>query len=393
MLIADPREVRPRQFVTVRSRYFWAAPVLLLGGTSALVVPLGLPYDEPSHWQYVLHVASTWTLPVVGADPSISHEGVQAPLTYLLYALVARVVQLLGGDQTTQFLASRALAVVWLWLCCTLLEHVVRRAAPNATSLAVRTGVGVTLLNPVVVAVGSSVQNDVPALAVAAAVFYVAFTPGRHVPVTTGLLIGLTLLTKVTMWPVAVVAGVFLLRRHGWRAATVTTGVATAVFGWWLVRNELLYGDLTGASAISRIGVEFPPLGWHGLATPVHLARSTVTFLWIPVEYYRNTITAPLWIEAVVVAATALVIVTGWRHLRSPGVEARALLASASIAVVTWAATDIWFEGSSFRIAYLALPAWAVAVAGACERRRIAGLLVGTTGLLTVWSLWSVVFL
>ena len=81
-----------------------AAGVLAM--TAALVVPAGLPYDEPAHWSNVLFYAEHLGPPVLG-DPGVSYQGQQTPLYYALAAVVVRVV----GDADAAFLTVRLLGV------------------------------------------------------------------------------------------------------------------------------------------------------------------------------------------------------------------------------------------------------------------------------------------
>ena len=46
------------------------------GLAAALVVPAGLPYDEPAHWSNALYYAENLGPPVLG-DPGVTYEGQQ----------------------------------------------------------------------------------------------------------------------------------------------------------------------------------------------------------------------------------------------------------------------------------------------------------------------------
>ena len=117
-------------------------------------------------------------------------------------------------------------------------------------------------------------------------------------------------LTKLTDWVVVVVVASWLAWVHG-RCAVAPVAAflcgALAVSGWWFVRNVMLYGDPTAASAVERTGVSFDR---YRLARPGdlgHIVQQVVTYLWLPTEYLRNLISAPT-----VLKATLLVItVTG----------------------------------------------------------------------------------
>jgi hypothetical protein len=74
---------------------------------------------------------------------------------------------------------------------------------------------------------------------------------------TIGLLVGLAILTKLTCLLVVPTVGLALLyrlwiERSGWwrflQVGAILTFVALLVGGWWLVRNQVLYGDPTSMS-------------------------------------------------------------------------------------------------------------------------------------------------
>ena len=358
-----------------------------LGTVYAAVVPHGLPYDEPHHWLYVRHVAKHWSLPVLG-DPGVTYEAQQGPVAYYAYAVVARLTTALGGGESAQFMTARIVGLGWLVACVVLAIRIVGKALPAAPSQFVALGVAIAYLNPMVVADASSIQNDIPSLALAMLAIHLAGSEQpRHVLV--GVALGLALLTKFTVWPVTLVLGVWTLRQHGLKAAATLTAAATAVFGWWLIRNVTLYGDMTAASAVERTGVSWPPIGWDGISTVLALGRSVVTFLWLPVEYFRNTIQAPPLIEAIVVASTAAVSLGGILALRTSGDRARLLLAVAALAVPAWIAVTVVVEGASLRITYVSLTAWALLAAASVQRwGRPASVAAGLTlGLLHTWTM------
>ena len=68
-----------------------------LGVLFALRVPLGLPYDEPAHWETVLFYATEHRLPVLG-ERGAPYEAQLGPV---YYALAAIVVNLTPSDDQT----------------------------------------------------------------------------------------------------------------------------------------------------------------------------------------------------------------------------------------------------------------------------------------------------
>src|SRR5205807_3673649 len=83
-----------------------------------------------------------------------------------------------------------------------------------------------------------------------------------------GILLGTTVMVKVSGYPVAVLAAalvVILAARHRSRPILLTAGsilvVAVLAFsGWWFIRNLALYHDLTGLGQMWRVWGTRPPL-------------------------------------------------------------------------------------------------------------------------------------
>ena len=221
-------------------------------------VPIGAAPDEGPHLDYVEYLATRRALPVFQAAkaPDYGYEFHQPPLYYALCAplwkatgttvrpYLCRLVSLLCG----------ALTLVLLWHSVVALFPHNRGLALVATSFAA--------LWPLHQAVGASASNDALAGLICAAIFFIiarAATQDRGWQMRDvallGVLIGLGLLTKTTCLVVGMVAvgaawHVARLTSNSasdkgaaFRAAAVVTGVALLIGGWWLVRNQILYGD------------------------------------------------------------------------------------------------------------------------------------------------------
>lgn len=348
--------------------------VATLGVVYALVVPLGLPYDEPSHWQNVLHLARTGSLYEIGGD-DVGYEAVQGPLAYVVDALVAAPFDAMGVSTDITMRIVRVANVGWLVALLVALAALTHRLMPRVSSANVVLAATLVAGSPILVAVGSSVQNDVPAT-VLSVMTLVVFIDGwhdtgwrRHAAV--GALLGLAFLTKASVWPVGVVLGLTLLvrRRPAQLVAFVAAGLVVA--GWWVLRNLHLYDSLTGNNAVKATGFEWPPVGFDGITTFVDLGRTAVTFLWVPVEYWRNTVAAPTWVEALIAVVTLAIVGLAGAHVRRPdGVETTVLLVGAA-AVIAWVFITTMVEGASFRLTYVGvLPVWAWTMANAVSRSR-----------------------
>ena len=266
---------------------------------------------------------------------------------------------------------------------------------------------------PLLLAVGGSIQNDYLCFVLIAACLVIGMrlllrpdsSWAAHLAL--GVVVGLAILTKVVALALipALVLGYLLHRaalrtRLGW-AVAAGLGVA-ATSGWWFVRNLLVYGDLTGANGMARMGIVFPPLRWTGLGDVAAWFGNIVSYVYIPVEYYRNVLRSPtpLRVTAVVLAAlTVLVLVVqAVRAVRDRpaaqwwlGEPARAYaLATLVFAVVGWVVFSVAFFNGAPRLAFHAAPVAAVVFAAATQRRPYVLLAAATVAAFLVADVWLV---
>ncbi len=284
-----------------------------LPAAAALLVPAGLPYDEPAHWSTVRFYAETHRLPELG-EPGTTYEA-QMPPVY--YTLAAPVVAARPADDAFAAvrIAGAAMVAVLVWLTVAL-----GRALTGSGATGVLAGLLVAV-NPLVAVVGGSVQNDLLATTVATggalhAVRGLARPQWR--PATfaiIGLVLGLAALVKASTVgvPAALLLAIAVAHRP-WHqramamAASALAWIATA--GWWFARNVALYGDLTGAAGVRAAGYDFAPLPHNGIGAVVDWVRSLVSYAVAPTEYHRNVVHAPLAV-AVLAAALALCAAVG----------------------------------------------------------------------------------
>jgi hypothetical protein len=365
----------------------------LIGVVFIVVVPAGLPYDEPSHWANTLFYLDHLRLPVLGR-PGISYEAQMGPLAYVVGALVAAPLRALG-DTSVAFYGVRVVGLLELEALAVVVWLLVRRIAATNRTTAVAAA-AVIALNPMLLAMSCSVQNDTLSLLLAAGALLVAVdvTTGAGA-VGVGVLVGLALLTKLTVWPVAVVVAARLLyRRSGLAVAYGAAALATA--GWWFVRNQHLYGDVTARKGVTAAGFDFPSAGAF---QPFNLARSAATYLWVPTEYTRNVLAAPTWIDLTVLAASGVGLIGVVLLVRTMFVERNDVLeplmlgSVAVLAVLPWAWTASFVQSVAFRVAYVALPFWALGwgrlVTATPRRARALWALIATNVGLSAWFLTS----
>ena len=98
---------------------------------------------------------------------------------------------------------------------------------------------------------------------------------GRATSALSGCLVPLALITKLIVWPIGLVLGLILEDSGGSGPRhSCSRRPPPRAGGRWFVRNEYLYGDLTGRRGVTEAGYHFPPLG-H--IDPIGLVRSVMT--------------------------------------------------------------------------------------------------------------------
>jgi hypothetical protein len=193
-----------------------------------------------------------------------------------------------------------------------------------------------------------------------------------------GVLIGALTLTKLTN---ALVAPGLLLavlisarsRREGLRCTAVASAVALAVCGWWLVQNQVRYGDpfaigasdahfrsvfpalLEVAGPIERIFVQIP----QGIYSSFWYVSGWNQFTW---HWYWYL---PFWL----LAAVGIAGLFSWKTRSALATGVLPVLAT----VVAGAAAIVWVLGihtstQQARVAFVGLPAVAILIALGYER-------------------------
>ncbi len=202
---------RDRTVLTVATMSLMAMAAVL-GAAAALMVPAGLPYDEPSHWSTVMYFAERWTLPVLGA-PGVTYEGQQTPLYYIIAAALA------GVTADSAFMAVRLFGVLGHALLVGLTAVILRETVRDG-NLVVIAGAAFIALNPMLIVMSASVQNDTWALVWGlAAIAVVLLTRATNRTWVSGILVGilasLSILTKLSMAPLAIaIVAAYVIRRQ-----------------------------------------------------------------------------------------------------------------------------------------------------------------------------------
>lgn len=273
----------------------------VLGLIAGIFVLLALAYslgpifegpDEIEHYRYLRVLAETGTFPNAYAYPE--GEMHQAPLYYLLLApLVATQgdadfaaidgnrnpyhgyeIGIPGSDNRNFYLHTRAEAFPYSASPTARTVHVLRlvsvavglailltcmaifrRLWPEQPALCVLAAGFVAFLPQFAYSM-AVLSNDVllylmTALSLLLLLRLVQDGPSWRLAVLLGLVLGGALLSEISAAVLVFPVGLAVLTdRRTWPYAVVTLLVTLAVAGWWLVRDMLLYNDLTGISAI-----------------------------------------------------------------------------------------------------------------------------------------------
>lgn len=262
---------------------------LALAALYAVRTPDWQAPDEPAHVNYIRQIAADGALPVLeagdwqqayqneltarGFDPAllgrldtVQYEDHQPPLYYLLQAPVYAVT---GGNLTALRMVSALLGagvVLAAWAA-------LRALFPERPALAL-TGAAFVAFLPQHLAILSSVSNDplaelIVGLTLLVALRYLRGTKRGASPALLGLLVGLALITKTTIYFLAGVALLAVLlrgRRERWPRRTAARHVAAVLVpalilggAWWL-RNLGTYGgiDFTGLDRHDAVTVGQP---------------------------------------------------------------------------------------------------------------------------------------
>ena len=363
----------------------------LAGIAFVAVVKPGIPYDEPSHWLNVLYFAAHHRIPTIG-DPSVSYEVQQPPFAYWLAALVEEPVRMITS-LSVAFYATRIVGGVE-WLIALLFAwRILGRLLPDS-SVGRLVAFAFLALNPMLLAMAWSVQNDSLALLFGFAALDYASMVGRRSfdgfrGAVLGAIVAAGVLTKLTDWALVVAIPLWLLlapRAHRpWKAVLTFGGSVAALSGWWFIRNMVLYGDPGGRGKAAAESGGFRPYPLTGINSLVHAAENVITYLWLPTEYWRGIVHASLAVKGPLVAITLTIVVVGliayvrsWHgrgddllpiHGIGPCSDAWSLVViTGVITCVAWLSLYFSFSALAPRLAYLALPFWTGLVGLAVQR-------------------------
>ena len=233
---------------------WWLAAILFVHVALALVywhyTPLGAPPDEGAHGQYVRALADTGKLPIFDPQDRGNYEYHQPLLYYLMGVPFYLLGKAVGIDEPIGMV--RLLSLFLGALSVLVVYKAVVTAFDENKKLALASA-GFAALLPTHVMLSSSISNDILTeliFGLALLVIAVMLRDGVNWRNTVGLgvVLGAGLLTKTTcilLFPIAVLAYLLVWRRE--KSILIhllaAVGISLTIGGWWLVRNQNLYGD------------------------------------------------------------------------------------------------------------------------------------------------------
>jgi len=297
-----------------RRVFFIVILSVVVGLFYVLLVRPGTPYDEPQHFGMIRYYSSFREMPIMG-HPGVNYQAFQPPIYYLLNGFLYRVVGFCGEKNAFYIIRFFSLLLmmptVFISFRIASLVCGADRVLPLSTAIFIG-------LNPSLLAIASSVQNDMLAIVLSLWAIYLTIDSILSYKSTfcrtliLGVLVATAILTKLTaIFLIISIPLCFLVirRKCAYRLIGIFLAVILIIGGWWFARNYVLYGDLTGLNAHMQYFSVFKTIPWK----PIDLLRwlgSVVVYLWLPVEYYRNLIHAG-WLRLIVVTYM-LLGVAGW---------------------------------------------------------------------------------
>ncbi len=274
---------------------------LVLAVCYSLVDPMYESTDEVRHVRYVRHLMVYRNLPEQGGTEGLAQSH-HPPLYYALAAAASWWVPVredvyykpannqfwgyrqweVGDDNKNQYLHGVderfpfhgiTLAVyVMRWVNVLLgagavyLTYLIGREVFPGRPLLAAGAAAFVAFNPQFLYLSAAVNNDVAAALCSAAVLLACMRlvragPSLWLDIVIGCLYGLALLTKLNLLallgPIELAYVLAASKRRDWRAyvrgQVMVLGLAGLLSAWWFWRNQVLYGDLTGMSALNEL--------------------------------------------------------------------------------------------------------------------------------------------
>jgi hypothetical protein len=288
-------------YLGLASAYAWLTP------------PWNNP-DEPAHYNYIAFVAERLALPeLVAGDwdqsllseaiperfhprfdvSSMRYESHQPPLYYLIGAPVYSATS--SASLRARVLALRGISIMLGLALGIAAFKLARELAPSLTQ-AGPLAAAIALLIPMSTAAAASINNDMLSMVLAAIATLLVVRElkrsrqpdrdyGWRSAASLGLVVGLLLLTKLTVYVLAAIALAAVIapavmqngaaKRSGYaRHAVLMVLVVLLVSGWWFVRSAGVYGwdDLLAQRRHDAVVVGQPRYADYGPGNWLYLA-------------------------------------------------------------------------------------------------------------------------
>jgi hypothetical protein len=262
--------------ISLKSALAWSL-LLYIIFTGLLIwrVPLGSAPDESAHWDYIAYVAEHHSLPVfkVTKAPDYGYEFHQPPLYYVLDTPMWKAFQ--GGDAARY--GARIVSLICGVLCIVILWSALKVLFPARPELTILATLFAGLW-PLHQAVGASGGNDTLAGLLSGVLLWVVAKGAgdgwkwRH-SIWLGVAAGLGILTKSScLLPAFAAFGGalhLLWRQHKGAVKSTFTIIAPQISlsflltliigGWWLARNQSLYGDPLAMNVFQKAFAQSSP--------------------------------------------------------------------------------------------------------------------------------------
>lgn len=204
--------------------------------------------DERMHHSYIKTIAENRALPVL-TEEKTTQEAYHPPLYYLIMQAPYALSRTL--PERTHILVMRVFGLLLSVLVPFFVFQTAKALFPDRPTLAIG-ATALTALNPQLIYISGTINNDVLANVLGAIGFFVlariiARSFERRMVLWAVLVASVLILTKTTVWPIAF-ALLFVAAMATWRNARSFLWiflVPLVVAVWWTIRNVLLYGDPT----------------------------------------------------------------------------------------------------------------------------------------------------
>ncbi len=269
----------------------------ILGVIYATVLPIFEGADEISHFRVIEFMADNRAIPHIVTDAEeVGHEGGQPPLYYAVLSPIVGAVDRSDFDQTVwmnpHFLhlnsnhvwmhltneintwsgvvlavrlgrfASVLMGAVSVWATWAT-ASIITQNKPHSKEFALLAA-GLVAFNPQFLAISGSINNDNLVILFCSIALWLTVrwthseNPSIYTPLLIGLVTGLAILSKVSGLAFGLVIAWVLIAK--WRKSgrfvpafsdgLMILGGVLLVCGWWLWRNQSLYGDPLGLAAL-----------------------------------------------------------------------------------------------------------------------------------------------